>query len=241
MLRVSLEHLWPNSGDREGKMPTPDETLTAFFDVFTSGDPGATKVDDLMDLFCLNGNDPQGNLAIPSVGIGHHGPDFIGVTDVESLWTQFLVKSFQNFMFAPANIVLQHGLIAPPRLYSNDDYPTQSAPIPMIGVQCTLSGDFFDLWFQPPQKGSSLPDHSSNPLSGIKMKPPNPIPVSLEACAVFAFDATADSLITNLFIYLDRYKLMHVVSPGSGAILAGFNRALVERKEVLERIAEHHR
>ena len=217
---------------------TPDQTLQAFFDVFASANPGATKVTNLMKLFCKDGNDPHGNLAIPAVGIGHHGPDFIGVVDVEKLWTRFLVVSFQNFMFAPANIALQPGLIPPPRLYSSPDYPTQAAPIPMIGIQCTLSGDFFKPWFQSTILGEAA--HASNPLSGITSAPPHPIPVSLEACAVFAFYTSADSLITNLFVYLDRYKLMHTVNPGVGALLAGFNRALVERKEVFDRLEKHH-
>ena len=221
---------------------TPDQTFQAFFDVFTSGDPDATKIADLMNLFCPDGeNDANGKPTIPNVGIAHHGPDFKGRTNVELLWSKFLGGSFQNFMFEPATLILpgHAGAIAPPRLYSSPDYPTKAAPIPMIGIQCTVSGDFFDLWFQPPPHGSGLPDFSSNPLSGIKTKPPHRIPVSLEACAVFAFDHSADSLITNLFVYLDRYKLMHTVSPGVGALLAGFNKALAERNDAFDRLEKH--
>jgi len=210
---------------------TPDQTLQAFFDVFTSGATDATKIANLMNLFSQNGNDPQGHLAIPGVGISLHSANFVGVMAVEDLWTHFLGGSFKNFMFAPANISLQPGLIAPPRLYSKADYPTHAAPIPMIGIPCELRGDYFAKWFQNPP-------HNSNPLSGAPV-PPAPIPVSLEACAVFAFDTTADSHITNLLVYLDRYKLGHAVNPGMSEILNGFNRALVKRQEVFDQLKNY--
>lgn len=216
---------------------TPDQTFQAFFDVFTSGNPDGTKVTNLMNLFCLDGeNDPHGNPTIPNVGIAHHGPDFKGAQDVTDLWNHFLGQSFRNFMFAPANLVLpgQHfHPIPPPRLYSKPDYPTHAAPIPMIGIQCELSGDFFADWFQ-------AAPHNSNPLSGIHPVPGHPIHIDLEACAVFAFDTTADSRITNLFVYLDRYRLLHTLQPGAGAMLAGFTRALTAREEFFD-LADKHK
>jgi hypothetical protein len=219
--------------DPEGTMArTPDQTFQAFFDVFASGLPDATKITDLINLFCPNGeNDAHGNPTIPNVGISHHGPDFKGVQDVTDLWQRFLGGSFHNFMVAPSNLILpgQHfNPISPPRLYSRPDYPTKAAPIPMIGIQCELSGDFFADWFQNPP-------HNSNPLSGIHPVPGHPVHVDVDACAVFAFDNTADSRITNLFVYLDRYKLLHTLQIGAGALLAGFSKALNARQEFFER------
>jgi hypothetical protein len=216
-------------------MPTPDQNFTAFFNVFTSGHSDATKINDLMTLFCLDGeNDAGGNPTIPSVGIAHHGPDFKGVVDVTDLWSHFLGQSFHNFMFAPSDLMLpgQHfNPIPPPRLYSSPTYPTQAAPIPMIGIQCALSGDFFADWFQNPP-------HNSNPLSGIHPVPGHPIHIHLEACAVFAFN-NQSGLITNLFVYLDRYQLLHTLQPGASAILAGFTKALSTRQEFFDQRKKH--
>jgi hypothetical protein len=212
---------------------TPDQTFQAFFDVFTSGDPDGTKVTNIMNLFCPDGEyDAQGNPTIPNVGIAHHGPDFKGVQDVTDLWNHFLGQSFRNFMFVPSKLILpgqNFHPIDPPRLYSKLDYPTKASPIPMIGIQCELSGDFFADWFQ-------TPPHNSNPLSGIHPVPGHPINVDVQACAVFAFDNTVNSRITNLFVYLDRYKLLHKLQPGVSAILAGFTKALATREEFFEEL-----
>ena len=51
----------------------PDDTVTAFFAVFTSGKTDAQKVTDLMNLFCPNGqNDAQGKP--DDSGGGDHAP-----------------------------------------------------------------------------------------------------------------------------------------------------------------------
>jgi hypothetical protein len=213
----------------------PDDTMTAFFAVFTSDNSSAQKVTALMNLFCLNDN-PQ-NPTIPAVGITHHGADFVGVDDVALLWGKFL-DAFDDFRFAPAKLTLpgQAGDVQAPRLYSLASYPSQAAPIPVIGVQTMLSGDFVQPWF-------TVPPHNSTPLSGIKTVPASqngPLHTTIPAGAFFAFNAQS-FLITNLWMYLDRDKLSNDLNPGHQAVVDGFVKAISERQRALDEAKERRR
>lgn len=212
----------------------PDDTLDAFFGVFGSGRTDAQKVADLVGLFCPDDN--AQHPTIPAIGITHHGPNFVGVARVRKLWTQFFT-SFRHFSIDVADLTLpgQAQDIPAPRLYSKANYPTQQAPIPMIGVQTTLRGDFVHKWFQDAD--------ASQPLSGIDPVPAGqdgPLPTIIYACTVFAFDRTSHK-ITHLWAYLDRYKLSHDLRPGQTALLEGFSRAIVERQHALEEIRKRRR
>jgi hypothetical protein len=222
--------------NREGIMAaSPDATLDSFFAVFVSGNPTAQKASDLIDLFCQD--DSAVDPTIPAVGITHHGPNFRGVNEVKMLWNRFL-SSFDDFRLSPAELTLpgQLGDVPAPRLYSQTNYPPNAAPIPMIAVQTTLSGDFVEDWFQKPVNLTAK-DHSSPPLSNIRPVAADmngPLHTIIPAAAVFAFDATS-SLITHLWIYLDRFKLSADLNPGSVSLLAGFSAAIAKREDALRR------
>jgi len=199
-----------------------DDTLTKFFAIFAGGGSPDQKTADLVALFCADTGNPT---AAPAVGITHHGPNFVGVAQVTLLWRQFFT-AFQDFMFSPAKLTLPGypDDVPAPRLYSKHDFPRADAPIPIIGVQCFLSGDHVGPWFQG--------DHASLPLSGIRPARAahnGPLHTQLPAAAVFAFDPRS-GLITHLWVYLDRYKMMHDLAPGVAALLAGFHKALEEHK-----------
>jgi hypothetical protein len=214
---------------------SPDDNLDQFFAVFTSGDSTAQKITALMNLFCQNDN--AAHPTIPAVGITHHGTDFIGVADVTSLWNQFFT-SFDNFKVAAAKLTLpgHAGDVQGPRLYSPATYPTSATPVPMIGVQTFLSGDFVQHWF-------SAAPHNSHPLSGINPVPAaqnGPLHTRIPASLVFAYDSHSH-LITNLWAYLDRYKLTVDLNPGSSAILAGFSKATADRQDALAQAGKDRR
>jgi hypothetical protein len=214
-------------------------TLDNFFAVFTSGGTPTQRATALTDLFCQDGQpDAQGNPTIPAVGITQHGPNFVGRNEVGLLWNQF-TTSFQNFLIEPAQLTLP-GIandVDAPRLYSNDGYPPNANPIPIIGVQTILSGSFVRDWFQSPKVADrDKKDRSSRPLSRIRPVPVGhggPLSVSIPACLVFAFDGNGD--ITHLWAYLDRYRLLHYLEPGADSILAGFSIGIDHRQEVLDK------
>jgi hypothetical protein len=218
---------------------SPDDTMTAFFGIFTSA--STHKDTDMMALFS---GDDAGPPPTPAVGITHHGPNFTTVAEVKKLWHTFFT-SFDGFKFVPAKLTLpgqQHDIDAP-RLYSKTPYPPTGASIPMAGVQTILSGDFVADWFQKPAHGSGDQDHSSLPLSGIRpvaAAQNGPLHTKIPAFTVFAFNPQSH-LIIHLWVYLDRYMLLHDLQPGAAAILAGFATATAQRQHVLNEAKKHRR
>ena len=215
---------------------SPDDTISAFFAIFTSGGTRAQKVQRMMALFC---GDQAGPPPIPAVGITHHGPNFSTVAEVTRLWGKFF-EAFDNFMIQPAQLTLpgQAIDIEAPRLYSRPPYPPTGNLIPMAGVQTILSGDFHSDWFKKPHAGVAEKDHSSKPLSDIapvSVGDGGPLSTKLPAFVVFAFDPNTH-LIIHLWMYLDRYKMWHELQPGGPAMLTGFNEALLQRKHVLDEL-----
>ena len=211
---------------------SPDNNLDQFFAdlaAFVAGaQTPAQKAAALLQFFCP---DSAGPPVIPAVGITNHGPQipvhdpyFKGRKEVSDLWTQFYT-SFQNFSFAPTTLELPGGNVAAPRLKATVTAGVNQ--IPMIAVQCDLSGTFQSPW--------NPPNHLSLPLSGI---PVGHLFTNIAAAAVFAFDI--HHLITRMWIYMDRYKLQNDLFPGSSAVLAGFAKGLEHwEKTVAEASAKH--
>jgi hypothetical protein len=140
------------------------DTITTFLNVFISGNTGARKAQDIVNLFCEDGQDNWGN-PIPTVGITDHGPQFVNVADVALLFTS-LFHSFPNITLQPA--VIPHGPPNyPPFLFSPEAAPPYAYAPPTVGLQTTLTtGPFVAPWFH--QSGDR---HHSPPLSPIT---PNP-------------------------------------------------------------------
>jgi hypothetical protein len=220
---------------------SPDDNLTQFFGnlatfAATPGTPTpgqiAGRAATLAGFFCGNSAGPP---VIPAIGITNHGvpgpkePYFTGQTAIQNLWIQFYT-SFQPFTFAPTTVILPGypAGVQAPRLYAAPTYPTQGNRVPMIAVQCDLSGIFVKSWFNH-QSG-----HASPPLSQI---PPaaDGLPTQIAACAVFAFGQ--DHLITRLWIYMDRYKLQTDLGPGASAVVAGYFKGLENWEKTLAEVS----
>ena len=93
------------------------DTITAFLNVFTSGNTSASKVQDIVKLFCGDGQDSWGN-PIPAVGITDHGPQFLNVAGVTLLFTEpfpFVsrISRYNRLLFqTPRRIILPSFLSA---------------------------------------------------------------------------------------------------------------------------------
>jgi hypothetical protein len=210
-------------------MASNDDTVKKFFAVFASKNPEKTKVADLMNIFCPN--DAQSKT--PAVGITDHGPNFTGAGEVKLLFEK-LFHSFPDLKWLPAKLSLP-GLdaeVEAPRLRSEAEFPSKAKPIPVIAVQTTLSGTHTHAWFPDPKD-----KHYSSPLSDIH--PGNEkggeglLRTTTPTAAVFAFDA--NNKITHLWMYLDRYRFVHHLNPGAGALLGGYNQARKDRAEAMEK------
>jgi hypothetical protein len=212
-----------------------NNALNTFFEVFRHGSPtyGPAHVPDLMQsVFSRN----------PSVGITDHGPNFKGATDVETLFDTIFI-AFPEIWWTET--LTQPGLAHPilaPRLYSLDTFAT-----PTIGVQSTFVGTHKGDWFQH----TGAKDHYSLPLSAI---PHTSKPTLIPLCAVFTFgDAQNPDLVTQLSLYLDRYKLLRDLQPGDPAdfdsgiiqLIEDLTTQLLRRfqviKELKTMIKEEHR
>ncbi len=206
------------------------DTITAFLNVFTSGNTSASKVQDIVNLFCGDGQDSWGN-PIPAVGITDHGPQFLNVAGVTLLFTS-LFHSFPNIALQPAAIpnAPPH---YPPFLFSPAAAPPYAYAPPTIGLQTTLTtGPFVAPWFQQPGD-----PHHSPPLSPIT---PNPgVPgVTIPACCIFTFNNSAK--IMQLAIYMDRYRFVSL-QPGGHALLATLGKASGETLELFEKAPSNPR
>ena len=157
--------------------------------------------------------DNAGN-GTPDVGISGHGPNFVGAADVAALFDKFFF-SFPDFRMAQGMLMPQGGPTLTARLYARDaDVP------PTIGVRVTLMGTYSQPWFKKKKNVKDKKSHYSKPLSDI---PADGSQVTtIEGFAVFSFDAT--NLISQLSIYLDRYKLSTDLLPPSDVLTAQWVR-----------------
>jgi hypothetical protein len=200
------------------------DQITAFLNVFTSGKSSHDKVQDLVNLFCGNGNDNWGN-PIPAVGITDHGPQFINVAGITLLFSS-LFDSFPNIVLQAANIANAPPNY-PPFLFSPSAAPPYAYTPPTIGLQTTLvTGPLKKPWF--PNAGDP---HHSPPLSPIAGNLGAP-GVTIPACCIFTFNA--NSKIMQLAVYMDRYRLLGL-QPGGHAILAALGKATKEALELFEK------
>jgi hypothetical protein len=187
-----------------------DNTLGLFFNVINGAGAHHQNLDYLMqNVFSPNGGatgaHPLGT--IPAVGITDHGPQFYGAGEVRLLFQTFFTA------FPDAQILPQLSPGVPSkRLYSQDQT--------MIGIQTILAGTQKDLWFQHRSTALGLPDHYSPPLSDIE--PDGSHKMQLPAAAAFNFDA--NSKISQLSLYFDRYlmnsQLFTGVTPPQAAIFS---------------------
>jgi hypothetical protein len=203
-------------------MPTNDQVLTTFLNVLTVPAGGghhniANDVNTLMNqVFCVD-NGAAGKHALPCVAITEHGhlqgPGFFGVADVTRLFTQ-LFTSFPDVALTPIS-----GL----RLYSPQGYAPNT-----IAVQADLIGSYQVKWF-PKIHPPSVPGHYSPPLSDLNPAPNPPYKkASIPAAAVFEFDN--NNRVTQLAIYMDRYRFVPNLS------LLSMNVVNREIAEVLEKV-----
>jgi len=180
-----------------------DTTVTNFLATFnlplSGGNPLATKVGNLLAMFSGDAGTPP---ALPFVGIASHGPNFKGQVDIAGLFTK-LFTSFPDLTLAT--------LVGAPRLYSLDSY----TGLQTIGVQATLRGSFQQLWFLKDPNRNDSESHYSKPLSDIIPVPTNPKTAKLPGFVVFSLTGANPSLITQLSIYIDRYRFKSDLEPGA--------------------------
>jgi hypothetical protein len=168
---------------------------------------GNHDVGGVMSLF-LPADDNSGAYTIPSVAVSDHikitGPAFFGVANIKKL--------FNRLFLAFPNITLTALNPANPLFLVSSDLAT-------VGLQTTLTGTHQDWWFPPGDKDKFY----SKPLSDI---PPNNEPFSVAVCAVFTFNAS--NQITQLALYLDRYKFISILKPSMGTQLNTANISIHE-------------
>jgi hypothetical protein len=161
-------------------------TLTSFLTAV-----GSQNIQNVMTQFCQDGT--AGGITIPCVAITEHvaavGPAFFGTSKVRKLFNR-LFLAFPDVTLTPLNP-------ASPLFLTSSDGGT-------IGLQTTLAGTQQDWWFPP----ADADKYYSKPLSDI---PPNNVKISIAACAVFTFNASYQ--ITQLAIYMDRYKFISILAP----------------------------
>jgi hypothetical protein len=154
----------------------------------------------------------------PSVGISGHGPNFVGAGHVTNLFDKFF-DSFPDFRMAQGMLMPKGAPSLTGRLYARD----ADAP-PTIGVRVTLTGTFTRPWFRKKQKIKDKISHYSKPLSDIQADGTQV--TTIEGFAVFSFDNK--SLVSQLAVYLDRYKIMTDLLPPSDALTAQWVRQVEE-------------
>jgi hypothetical protein len=170
-------------------MTTPTQTLATFFQVVSpaGSTPVSQSVSTMQSLFVLDRPAPPPNAIYPNVGLTTGGPQFTGQVAVGVLFAH-LFHCFPDMVFAPAN-----GL----RLTDGNN----------IAIEALLSTGLHRVG-RPWAPGG----HASPPISPI-VPDGNHQSQNLPVCAVFTFNAS-DSLILNLALYFDRWK-MAVGTPGS--------------------------
>ena len=161
-------------------MPTADEAINSFLKLFNAHDKAG-----VMKTFCPNG----ANNKIPSVGLTHDGPQFLGAAKVEMLITQ-MFTSFPDIALTPLDDI-------PDRLYSRKG-PTR------VALQGRLAAAHEEDWFPTGHP------HYSPPISDIH--PDKVQSFKVPVCAVFTLDD--NNLISNWTLYFDRYRMAQQLTPG---------------------------
>jgi hypothetical protein len=170
---------------------------------------GAQNTANVMNLF-LPADSTTGGLTTPCVAISDHvvatGPGFFGVAKVKKLFNR-LFLAFPDVTLTALNPG------SPLFLISSDNLT--------VGLQTTLAGTQQDWWFPPGDKDK----YYSKPLSDI---PPNNTPFSIAVFAVFTLNAS--NQITQLALYLDRYKFISILAPSMATQL---NTASISLRETI--------
>ena len=149
----------------------------------------------------------------PNVGISGHGPNFVGAADVAALFDKFFF-SFPDFRMTQGVLTPQGGTTLTARLYARDS----DAP-PTMGTRVTLLGTYSQPWFKKKKKVKDSKTHYSKPLSDIPAD--GSMTTTLEGFGVFSFDG---GKISQLSVYLDRYKLSNDLLPPSDSLTAQWVR-----------------
>jgi hypothetical protein len=150
------------------------------------GGPHHHDVDFLTkDVFCKE----DASRKIPSVGITEHGPQYVGTAQVAELFRQ-LFTTFPDLTLA--------ALPGAPWLES----PPKHAP-KTVGIQTVLAGTHLAKWFPQGHQFYSPPLSNIHPDKVHHMKIP--------AFCVFTLDDRGR--VSNLAIYLDRYRMMQQLTP----------------------------
>lgn len=204
-------------------MASNDDTLNVFFDVINGTDLSGTGVGAnhyhdskyLIDsVFCGN-NLP---LPYPWIGITDHGPQFKGSAQIKILLDE-LFLCFDTFVLLPqVSRVGKTPVETSQRLNSRN-----GAPVSMISVQTVMHGTHVAQWFKD---GTGTP---SPPLSPIV--PDKNHVMEIPVSAVFAFDNK--NKISQLSLYLDRYKMQQQLTPASfvnpGAVVSALQHFLQQK------------
>ncbi|HEY1943862.1 MAG TPA: hypothetical protein VGH40_17260 [Roseiarcus sp.] len=131
----------------------------------------------------------DGSRKVPSVGITEHGPQYVGKAHVAELFQQ-LFTTFPDLTLTP--------LAGAPWLES----PGGDSPR-TVGVQAVLAGRHHAKWFPQGHQFYSPPLSNIHPDKVHTMKVP--------AFAVFTLDG--EDRISQLALYLDRYRMMQQLTP----------------------------
>jgi len=190
-------------GDPNSDSGTNNQKMTDFIAAFNVPvcPPGATptpaellaKSNTLVAFFSLDAVNP-------GVGIASHGPNFKGQAAIGLLFGR-LFKSFPDLTLTEVNPVNR-------RLYSLDNIG-----LPTIGAQTTLKGTFKSPWFSKVPGQHDVDSHYSKPLSDLVPNDQAFLVTTIQAFAIFALGA--GPLITQLSVYLDRYKFKADLEPSA--------------------------
>lgn len=165
-----------------------DATLDSFFKILNDNTTAGyhTSAALMSTVFCKDGGVAPNQVQV--LGITEHGtpmgPRFVGTLQVAGLFDQ-LFLSFPDVALTP--------IAGAQRLYS----PAKD----IIAVQTDLTGSYQLKWFTKPDPRHSLPlsglDPVVDPATGLYKA------IKIPAVPVFTF---ATNKVTNLAIYMDRYK-----------------------------------
>jgi hypothetical protein len=156
----------------------------------------------LKPLFCLDIPDSV-HPKFPGMGITDHGPAFYGIAGVSALLKQLFI-TFKDLQW-----------ICPPPSMATAPFMT-SSDLNTISFQMDVTGTFQAPWF------NTASGHSSPPLSqlgagtNLKLGRRRGDNSGLAANAVFTFDGTANFLIKQIAVYMDRYAMMQSITKNPG-------------------------
>jgi hypothetical protein len=182
-------------------MSMTDAPVTAFFEILNNpATPGYhTSAQLLADVFCPDSGAAPNQ--VPVVGITEHGgpmgPRFIGTIQVGQLFDQ-LFDSFPDIVLTTVG----------PRLY-----PRAAGAADIIAVQADLTGSYQSIWFQRPDARHSLPLSAINPV----VNPATGAYKGVKIAAVPVFTCVGNR-VTQLAIYMDRYKFSSSITAATHAV-----------------------